>query len=67
MLSVGGVRQQFTLKENVQLSCFGAEFVQNTEKYVGKSLDVQFKPHGYLTLATEKGVKMLENNHKTQT
>jgi FAD-dependent oxidoreductase domain-containing protein 1 len=28
-MSVGGVRQQFSLPENIQMSLFGAEFLRN--------------------------------------
>ena len=63
--SAGGVRQQFTLKENALLSKFGAEFVLNTEKYLGKAVDVQFNPHGYLTLANEDEAENLETMYQT--
>jgi len=63
--SCGGVRQQFTVKESVQLSCFGAHFVQNTETFFGKRVDVQFKTHGYLMLASDKGAELMKENHKT--
>lgn len=29
MLSVGGIRQQFSLPENIQLSLFSVEFLRN--------------------------------------
>lgn len=29
MLSVGGIRQQFSLKENIQLSLASADFMKN--------------------------------------
>lgn len=69
-LSVGGVRQQFSLPENIQMSLFGADFLRNANRllYVhGKSSpDVQFQPHGYLFLATEEGAEIMEENHKVQ-
>lgn len=70
VLSVGGLRQQFSLPENIQMSLFGAEFLRNAKKMLsGENLegpDVQFHPHGYLFLATEKGADQLIENHKLQ-
>lgn len=69
-LSVGGLRQQFSLPENVAMSLFGAEFLRNIDKYLsvdgGDRPDVQFQPYGYLFLATESGAKTLEENSKMQ-
>ena len=35
MLSVGGIRQQFSLPENVQMSMFSAEFLRNVKEHLG--------------------------------
>jgi FAD-dependent oxidoreductase domain-containing protein 1 len=70
-LSVGGLRQQFSLPENIQMSLFGAEFLRNAKRLLsGENLegpDVQFHPYGYLFLATQKGADQLIENHKLQT
>lgn len=31
-MSVGGVRQQFSLPENIKMSMFGAEFLRNVQE-----------------------------------
>ncbi|KAI9556876.1 hypothetical protein GHT06_016668 [Daphnia sinensis] len=71
VLSVGGLRQQFSLPENIQMSLYGAEFLRKSKKLLsGEGLegpDVQFHPFGYLFLATEKGADQLIANHKLQT
>ena len=53
------------------MSLFGAEFLRKSKKLLsGEGLegpDVQFHPHGYLFLATEKSAEQLMANHKVQT
>ncbi|KAM5245510.1 FAD-dependent oxidoreductase domain-containing protein 1 [Ctenodactylus gundi] len=69
-LSVGGIRQQFSLPENVQLSLFSVDFLRNINEHLGvvnaPPLDLQFNPSGYLLLASEKGATTLENNVQMQ-
>ncbi|XP_040848628.1 FAD-dependent oxidoreductase domain-containing protein 1 isoform X1 [Ochotona curzoniae] len=69
-LSVGGIRQQFSLPENVQLSLFSINFLRNINDYLAvvdaPPLDLQFNPSGYLLLASDKGASTLENNVKVQ-
>eukprot|EP00633_Aureoumbra_lagunensis_P006382 CAMPEP_0197313990 /NCGR_PEP_ID=MMETSP0891-20130614/31509_1 /TAXON_ID=44058 ORGANISM="Aureoumbra lagunensis, Strain CCMP1510" /NCGR_SAMPLE_ID=MMETSP0891 /ASSEMBLY_ACC=CAM_ASM_000534 /LENGTH=398 /DNA_ID=CAMNT_0042802209 /DNA_START=12 /DNA_END=1208 /DNA_ORIENTATION=+ len=55
--SAGGIRQQFSLEENVALSVYGAEWLRNglreavgTEAFV----DPIFRENGYLTLGTDR-------------
>ncbi|OXU17326.1 hypothetical protein TSAR_006171 [Trichomalopsis sarcophagae] len=70
VLSVGGLRQQFSLEENIEMSLFGAEFIRNANEYLGIEgepvVDLQFHPYGYLSLATEESVDILKRNHKLQ-
>ncbi|XP_015604103.1 FAD-dependent oxidoreductase domain-containing protein 1 [Cephus cinctus] len=70
VLSVGGLRQQFSLEENIQMSLFGSEFLRNINDYLGvegfADVDVQFQPHGYLFLASEAGAETLQTNSKLQ-
>ncbi|XP_068832102.1 FAD-dependent oxidoreductase domain-containing protein 1 isoform X7 [Capricornis sumatraensis] len=70
VLSVGGIRQQFSLPENVQLSLFSAEFLRNINEYLAvvddPPLDLQFNPSGYLLLASEEGAAIMERNVKMQ-
>lgn len=69
-LSAGGIRQQFSNTENIQLSQFGASFIKNINAYLQFDDDpvtVDFMENGYLFLATEKGMPVLLKNHETQT
>ncbi|XP_015431157.1 PREDICTED: FAD-dependent oxidoreductase domain-containing protein 1 [Dufourea novaeangliae] len=70
VLSVGGLRQQFSLQENVEMSLFGAEFLRNINDYLGiegePPIDSFFHPYGYLMLASEKGASTLIENSKLQ-
>ncbi|CAK9822143.1 FAD-dependent oxidoreductase domain-containing protein 1 [Anthophora retusa] len=70
VLSVGGLRQQFSLKENIEMSLFGAEFIRNINDYLGiygqPAIDPIFHPYGYLMLASEKGAERLTENSKLQ-
>ncbi|XP_054435404.1 FAD-dependent oxidoreductase domain-containing protein 1 [Pteronotus mesoamericanus] len=69
-LSVGGIRQQFSLPENIQLSLFSVDFLRNINDYLAvvddPPLDLQFNPSGYLLLASEKDASIMENNVKVQ-
>lgn len=71
VLSVGGVRQQFSLKENIELSLYSVEFFRNIKKYLGieghDPPDIQFTPSGYLFLATEQSAHVLQDNAALQT
>jgi len=69
-LSAGGIRQQFSNPENVEMSLYGADFLRNAGRllYVHgmDPPDVKFQPHGYLFLASEEGAEAMQENHKTQ-
>ena len=69
-LSVGGMRQQFSLPENIEMSLFGADFLRSANRRLhihGVDMpDIKFQPHGYLFLATEEGAAQMEENHHTQ-
>ncbi|KAG5889634.1 hypothetical protein JTB14_028914 [Gonioctena quinquepunctata] len=65
-LSVGGLRQQFSLSENIQMSLYGAEFLRTLKKRFGPEVDVNFHPNGYLLLASEQGASQLIDNSKLQ-
>ncbi|XP_021929318.1 FAD-dependent oxidoreductase domain-containing protein 1-like isoform X2 [Zootermopsis nevadensis] len=70
VLSVGGLRQQFSLEENIRMSLFGAEFLRNIKQHLSVEghdpPDVQFTPFGYLCLASEEGAQQLEENANLQ-
>jgi len=70
-LAVGGIRQQFSLKENIQMSMFTSKFLRNAKDDLAfldqEPPDFAFNPSGYLMLATEDGAEIILDNHKTQT
>jgi FAD-dependent oxidoreductase domain-containing protein 1 len=69
-LSVGGIRQQFSTRENVLLSRFSANFIRRTPDLLavdGERPELGFVEAGYLFLATEGGLPVLHRNHALQT
>jgi FAD-dependent oxidoreductase domain-containing protein 1 len=74
VLSAGGIRQQFSLKQNVEMSLYGRDFLRNASELLKvdpdeeEEVDVQFQEHGYLFLAaTNEGKEQLIQNNKVQT
>lgn len=69
-LSAGGIRQQFSLKQNVQMSIYGRDFLRSANDLLrvdDEEFDVQFQEKGYLFLAsTEKGAEIMRRNNKVQ-
>ena len=69
-LSVGSIRQQFSIQGNVEMSMFGAEFLKSIDQHLtvdhDEKADVQFHEEGYLFLASDRGMDILERNHKVQ-
>jgi sarcosine oxidase len=68
--SAGGVRQQFSTPENIQMSQYGAAFIKTIGEHLsveGEIADVPFTEWGYLFLATRSGLDTLRTNHMTQT
>lgn len=65
-LSVGGLRQQFSIVENIQMSLYGADFMRNAQEYLGEDVNVNFTPYGYLMLASEAGAEQLQENSRLQ-
>lgn len=66
-LSAGGIRQQFSVKENVLMSSYGAEFLKNIHSLGiedSERPDVQFHENGYLFLASKP--EILEENNRLQ-
>jgi glycine/D-amino acid oxidase-like deaminating enzyme len=67
--SVGGVRQQFSLPENVRMSQYGLGIWRDFETLMevdGTPANVDFRQQGYLFLAGPGGVDTLEANHRVQ-
>jgi len=64
-LSVGSIRQQFSLKENVQISQFGIDFIHELSQ--DEESSVQFDSGGYAFVATsDQGAKQLRENVQVQ-
>jgi len=70
VLSVGGIRQQFSLEENVLMSMFGAKFIREAHRNLSVSgkdpPEINYNPQGYLFLATEEGGATMEEAHRRQ-
>ncbi|XP_061754898.1 FAD-dependent oxidoreductase domain-containing protein 1 isoform X2 [Nerophis ophidion] len=70
VLSAGGIRQQFSLPENICLSLESADFLRNINDHLWvlneDPVDLQFNQSGYLFLANEKVAHIMEENYKTQ-
>lgn len=64
--SLGGIRQQFSTPENIALSTFGLGLIRNLKQEFGPEADVSFHENGYLIMASESGVGILEENHHVQ-
>ncbi|KAF4322963.1 hypothetical protein G195_004030 [Phytophthora kernoviae 00238/432] len=70
ILSAGGIRHQFSERENIEMSLYGTEFLNN----MGTNLkvdghdapDVQFVEGGYMFLADESGLDTLHRNYAVQ-
>ncbi|MEQ8602934.1 MAG: FAD-binding oxidoreductase [Marivibrio sp.] len=68
--SAGGLRQQFSLPENIRMSRYGLDFVRQAPARLavdGEAPDLAFKEQGYLFLAPESGMAALTENQAVQT
>ena len=69
-LSVGGVRQQFSIAENILISRFSLNFLDQAEQLLAvedQTPQLSFVRGGYLFLATPAGRGILEANYRLQT
>jgi sarcosine oxidase len=67
--SLGGIRQQFSTPENVHMSAFGVRFIRAAREHLavdGECPDPGLREQGYLFLASEAGIAVLEENHLLQ-
>ena len=67
--STGGVRQQFSTPENIEIGLFGAHFVKNAARYLavdGEVPDLGFRERGYLLLAAPEALPIMMENNATQ-
>ncbi|XP_022084259.1 FAD-dependent oxidoreductase domain-containing protein 1-like isoform X2 [Acanthaster planci] len=69
-LSVGGIRQQFSIPANVEMSMYSAEFLKTVKEHLcvddADPPDIQFNHGSYLILSSENGVEQMIENHKIQ-
>ncbi|KAH8412963.1 hypothetical protein KR009_007195 [Drosophila setifemur] len=65
-VSIGGLCQQFSLPENIQMSLFAAEFLRNAKEHFGDEVPLQFTPHGHLLLAGEEEAEGLMRSSQLQ-
>jgi sarcosine oxidase len=68
-LSWGGIRQQFSMAENIRMSMFGARFAKEAPERLaveGERPDLGFREQGYLFLASPSGLPVLEANYRVQ-
>jgi FAD-dependent oxidoreductase domain-containing protein 1 len=63
-LSAAGIRQQFSIAENIALSRASLEFYEGFEARFGVSAG--FQQHGYLLLSPPSGLEILTENHALQ-
>jgi len=66
----GGVRQQFSVGENIEMSRYSLGFFKdfaNQLSDIPEVPDIQFNEQGYLLIVTEKGEDTLRRNHALQT
>jgi FAD-dependent oxidoreductase domain-containing protein 1 len=63
-LSAAGIRQQFSIAENIRLSRASLEFYRAFEDRF--SVSAGFRDNGYLLLAPESGLATLKQNHAVQ-
>ena len=65
----GGVRQQFSVAENIAMSQWSLDFYKSFDTHmtgVPDLPDIAFREHGYLFLVTADGEATLRSNHQLQ-
>jgi FAD-dependent oxidoreductase domain-containing protein 1 len=68
-LSAGGVREQFSLAENIRISQYGLNIFEHFDEIMevdGDTAHAEFKQRGYLFLANEKNWPILKKNYENQ-
>jgi FAD-dependent oxidoreductase domain-containing protein 1 len=68
-LSAGGVREQFSLPENIRISQYGLGIFEDFDEIMdlnGDTARAEFKQRGYLFLADERNWPMIKRNYQAQ-
>lgn len=65
-LSAASIRQQFSIAENIRLSRFTLDLFHRLREEFGDEADIGFREGGYLILAPEEGLPILQANHAVQ-
>jgi glycine/D-amino acid oxidase-like deaminating enzyme len=65
-LSLASIRQQFSIPENIRLSTFTLRLFRRLKQEFGEDADITFRETGYLILAGEAGLPILQSNHAVQ-
>ncbi|MFW6115179.1 MAG: NAD(P)/FAD-dependent oxidoreductase [Thermodesulfobacteriota bacterium] len=68
-LSAGGVREQFSLPENIKISQYGLSAFENFDEIMavdGEPAHAEFKQHGYLFLGGEENWPSIRKNYEIQ-
>lgn len=67
--SVGGIRQQFSVRENIAMSQFGVQFLKDADEQlrVDDPIDLSFKENGYLFLGGPEQWSALREGYRVQT
>ncbi|XP_016978966.1 FAD-dependent oxidoreductase domain-containing protein 1 [Drosophila rhopaloa] len=65
-VSVGGLCQQFSLPENIEMSLFAADFLRGAKVHFGEDVPLHFTPHGHLMLAGDEHAESLMRSSQIQ-
>jgi FAD-dependent oxidoreductase domain-containing protein 1 len=68
-LSAGGVREQFSLPENIKISQYSIDIFENFDEVMevnGEPAHAEFKQRGYLFLADETNLPTIKKSYATQ-